>query len=251
LTGLSQQPLQENSCHGLERPRIKTLAMSNLINQPSYGWTFAGWEHLLPIETIQSLNKPLPIRKFNSKTRGNRNWVGLSDRDLKILDNRLDRIAGSVDDFAGGVYPFIYRPSNTRRLVARDFRTLSLAAVIPFSFPRRRSQAENLKNRCRHLAGEFATELEAVDYLKQALPQDLETKVAALGNVRLALKSLDPSERLLREFHNFYKRVLDGIGKRQKELSPREKLDLMRVMDPILFRDLEWLPDDPYEERFS
>jgi hypothetical protein len=232
-----------------------------LINQPEKvtGRTFTELGTLLaptPLsETIQSLSKAITqIRKFNSKTaRGNRNRVGLSDRELKILDNRLDRLAGSVDPVLREVllYPFIYQAvQHFERLVAReDFAELShLAAVLPFLFSRAAgSQAENLKNRCRHLAGEFATEQEAVDYLKQALPQDLETKVAALGQVRLALKSLDPSERLLREFHNFYKRVLDGIGKRQKELSPRETLDLMRVMDPILFKDLEWLPDDPYE----
>ncbi|MBU4356460.1 MAG: hypothetical protein KJ822_14125 [Proteobacteria bacterium] len=152
------------------------------------------------------------------------------------------------------LYPFIYQAiQHFERLVAReDFAELShLAAVISFLFSQAAgSQEEYLKNRCRHLAGEFATEKEAVDYLKQALPQDLETKVAALGQVRLALKSLDPSERLLREFHNFYKRVLDEIGKRQKELSPREKINLMRVMDPIIFMDLEWLPDEPYELRF-
>ena len=232
-----------------------------LINQPEKvtGRTFTELGTLLaptPLsETIQSLSKAInQIRKFNSKTaRGNRNRAGLSDRDLKILDNRLDQIAGSLDPVLREVllYPFIYQAvQHFERLVAReDFAELShLAAVIPFLFSQAAgSQAENLKNRCRHLAGEFATEKEAVDYLQQALPQDLETKLAALGQVRLALKSLDPSERLLREFHNLYKRVLDGIGKRQKELSPREKRDLMRVMDPILFRDLEWLPDEPYE----
>jgi hypothetical protein len=149
------------------------------------------------------------------------------------------------------LYPFIYQiVRHFERLVDReDFAELShLAAVIPFLFGQAAgSQAEYLKNRFQHLAGEFASEKEAVDYLKQALPQDLETKIAALGNVRLALKSLDLSERLLQEFHHFYERVLDGIGKRQKELSPREKMDLIRVMDPILFMDLEWLPDDPYE----
>jgi hypothetical protein len=232
-----------------------------LLQQPEKvtGRTFAELgTHLAPTplsETSQFLSKAIAqIRKFNSKTaRGNRNWAGLGDRDLKILDNRLDRLAGWLDPVLREVllYPFIHQAvQHFKRLVAReDFAELSrLAAVIPFLFSQAAgSQAEYLKNRCRHLAGEFATEKEAVDYLKQALPQDLETKVAALGNVRLALKSLDPSERLLREFHNFYQRVLDGIGKRQKELSPREKLDLMRVMDPILFNDLEWLPDDPYE----
>ncbi|MCG2772134.1 MAG: hypothetical protein L6277_08615, partial [Desulfobacterales bacterium] len=235
-----------------------------LINQPEKvtGRTFTELGTLLaptPLsESLQSLSKAITqIRKLNSKTaKGNRNWVGLTDRDLKILDNRLDRIAGSLDPVLREVllYPFIYQAiQHFERLVAReDFAELShLAAVISFLFSQAAgSQEEYLKNRCRHLAGEFATEKEAVDYLKQALPQDLETKVAALGQVRLALKSLDPSERLLREFHNFYKRVLDEIGKRQKELSPREKINLMRVMDPIIFMDLEWLPDEPYELRF-
>jgi hypothetical protein len=234
-----------------------------LINQPEKvtGRTFTELGALLaptPLsESLQSLSKAInQIRKFNSKTaRGNRNWVGLEDRDLKILDNRLDQIAGSLDPVLREVllYPFIYQAvQHFERLVIReDFDELShLASVVPFLFSQAAgSQAENLKNRCRHLAGEIATEQEAVDYLKQALPQDLETKVAALGKVRLALKSRDLSERLLREFHSFYKRVLDEIGHRQKELSPREKIDLMRVMDPILFRDLEWLPDEPYEVR--
>ena len=235
-----------------------------LVNQPEKvtGRTFTELGTLLaptPLsETIQSLSKAITqIRKFNSKTaKGNQNWVGLSDRDLKVLDNRLDRIAGSLDPVLREVllYPCIYQAvQHFERLVAReDFAELShLVAVIPFLFSQAAgSQAEYLKNRCRHLAGEFATEKEAVDYLKQALPQDLETKAAALGQVRLALKSLDPSERLLREFHNLYKRVLDEIGDRQTELSPREKIDLMRVMDPIIFRDLEWLPDKPHDVFF-
>jgi len=231
-----------------------------LINQPDKvtGRTFTELGTLLAptlSETIQFLSQAIAqIRKFNSKTaKGNRNWAGLADRDLKILDNRLDRIAGSLDPVLREVllYSFIQQAvQHFERLVDReDFAELShLAAVIPFLFSQAAgSQAEYLKNRCRHLAGEFASEKEAVDYLQQALPQDLETKIAALGQVRLALKSLDPSGRLLREFHNLYKRVLDGIGKRQKELSPREKLDLMRVMDPILLNELDWLPGDPYE----
>jgi hypothetical protein len=72
---------------------------------------------------------------------------------------------------------------------------------MPFLFSQAAGpQAEYLKNRCRSLAGVIATEKEAADYLKQALPQDLETKVAALGKVRQALRSLNPSERLLRNF---------------------------------------------------
>ena len=89
-----------------------------------------------------------------------------------------------------------------------------------------------------------------MEYLKQALPRDLETKVAALGKVRLNLTALDPSDRLLREFYLFYLRVLDEIGNRQKDLAPRDKIDLIRVMDPIIFADLEWLPDRPYDEFF-
>ena len=173
-------------------------------------------------ETIQSLSKAInQIRKFNSKTaKGNRNWVGLADRDLKILDNRLDRLAGSLDPVLREVllYPFIYQAvQHFERLVDReDFDELShLAAVIPFLFSQAAGpQAESLKNRCRQLAGGFATEKEAVDYLKQALPQDLETKVAALGKVRLALKSLDPSERLLREFSQF---LPTGPGRNRQE----------------------------------
>ena len=234
-----------------------------LINQPEKvaGRTFTELETLLnpnPLsESLQFLSKAITqVRKFKSKTAaGNRNWVGLEDRDLKILDNRLDRLAGSLDPVLREVllYPFIYQAvQHFERLVTReDFDELShLASVVPFLFSQAAgSQAEYLKNRCRHLSGEIATEKEALDYLKQALPQDLETRVAALGKVRLALKSLDLSERLLREFSSFYKPVLDEIGHRQKELSPREKIDLMRVMDPILFRDLEWLPDEPYEVR--
>ena len=269
LTGLSPaaQLLREKllswSWESAQDKKIGRI-LKILITQPEKvtGRTFTELGTLLPptplSETFQFLSKDITqIRKFNSKTaKGNQNWVGLSDRDLKLLDNRLDRIAGSLDPALREVllYPLIHQAVKLfERLVAReDFSELAhLAAVIPFLFSQAAgSQAEYLKNRCRHLAGEIATEKEAVDYLTQALPQDLETKVAALGKVRLALKSLDPSERLLREFHNFYQRVLDGIGHRQKELSPREKINLMQVMDPIIFMDLEWLPDEPYEVRF-
>ena len=269
LTGLSPaaQLLREKllswSWESAQDKKIGRI-LKILITQPEKvtGRTFTELGTLLaptPLsETFQSLSKDITqIRRFNSKTaKGNRNWVGLADRDLKILDNRLNRLAGSLDpalrEFL--LYPLIHQAVKLfERLMAReDFDALAhLAAVIPFLFSQAAgSQAEYLKNRCRHLSGEIATEQEAIDYLTQALPQDLETKVAALGKVRLALKSLDLSERLLREFLNFYQRVLDQIGHRQKALSSREKINLMRVMDPIIFMDLEWLPDDPYELRF-
>jgi hypothetical protein len=204
-------------------------------------------------ETIGSFSKAInQVRRFNSKiAKGRRNWVGLEDRDLKILDNQLNRLAGSLDPALREVllYPFICQiAQHFERLVAReDFDELAhLAAIVPFLFSQAAGpQAEYLKNRCRSLAGVIATEKEAMDYLKQALPLELETKVAALGKVRLALSSLNPSERLLQEFYFFYIRILEEIGKRQKELSPRDKIDLMRVMDPIIFSDLEWLPDHP------
>jgi hypothetical protein len=269
LTGLSPaaQLLREKllswSWESAQDKKIGRI-LKIMITQPEKvtGRTFTELGTLLaptPLsETIQSLSQTITqVRKFNSKTaKSNRNWGGLADLDLKNLDNRLDWIAGSLDPALREVllYPLIYQAVQLfERLVAReDFGELAhLAAVIPFLFSQAAgSQAEYLKNRCRHLSGEIATEQEAIDYLTQALPQDLETKVAALGKVRLALKSLDPSERLLREFNSFYQRVLDQIGRKQKELSPREKINLMRVMDPIIFMDLEWLPDDPYELRF-
>jgi hypothetical protein len=232
-----------------------------LLNQPEKvtGRVFAELGTLLhpsPLAaSLQALSKGIAqVRRFNSKSaRGNPNWVGLSDRELKILDNRLERIAGSLDPVLREVllYPFLYQAVRFfERLVAReDFTQLArLTAVVPFLFSQAAGpQAEYLKNRCRQLAGEIASEPEARDYLKQALTQDLETKVAALGKVRLALKSLDPSERLLQEFYLLYQRVLDGIDARQKELSPREKRDLMRLMDPLILGDLVWLPDEPHE----
>ncbi|MCL4502422.1 MAG: hypothetical protein M1438_11310 [Deltaproteobacteria bacterium] len=204
-------------------------------------------------ETIRPLSKAInQVRKFNSKTaKGNRNWVGLEDGALKVLDNRLARLAGSLDPALRDVllYPFIFQAvQHFERLVEReDFDELShLAAMVPFLFTRAAGpQAESLKNRCRQLAGGIATEKEAVEYLAHALTQEFETKVAVLGKVRLALKSSDPSERLLREFSLFYLRLLAEIGKRRKTLSPRDKIELMRVMDPIIFSDLEWLPDHP------
>jgi hypothetical protein len=269
LTGLSpaarlfREKLLSWSWESAQDKKIGRL-LKILIIQPEKvsGRTFTELGTLLapnPLsETIHSLSKAInQVRKFNSKTaKGNRNWVGLEDRDLKILDNRLERLAGSLDPSLRTVllYPFIYQAvQHFERLVAReDFAALShLAAVVPFLFSQAAgTQAEYLKNRCRMLAGEIATEKEAVDYLKQALPQDLETKVAVLGKVRLTLASLDPSERLLQEFYLFYVRVLEEIGTRQKDLSPRDKIDLMRVMDPIIFKDLEWLPDRPYDELF-
>jgi hypothetical protein len=264
LTGLSpaaqlfREKLLSWSGGAAQDKKIARL-LKTLVTQPEKvtGRTFTELGTLLapnPLsETIHSLSKAInQVRKFNSKTaKGNRNWVGLEDRDLKIMDNRLDRLAGSLDPALREIllYPFICQISqHFERLVDReDFDGLAhLAAIVPFLFSQAAGpQAEYLKNRCRSLAGVIATEKEAVDYLKQALPQELETKVEALGKVRLALNSLNPSERLLREFYLFYIRVLEEIGKRQKELSPRDKIDLMRVMDPIIFSDLVWLPDHP------
>ncbi|MDD3580340.1 MAG: hypothetical protein PHW74_04870 [Desulfobacca sp.] len=234
-----------------------------LVNQPEKvtGRTFTELNTLLknhPLsEALRSLSKDInQIRKFNSKAAVTRNWVGLTDRELKMLDNRLDRLASSLDAVLREVllYPFIYQAVQLfERLVDReDFDELAhLAAVIPFIFSQAAGpRAEDLKNRCRQLAGEIVTEAEVDDYLKQVLPQDLEAKIAALGKVRLALRALDPSRKLVRRFYNLYERVMDEIGARQTELSPREKFDLMQVMDPIIFRDLDWLMDDPEEVRF-
>lgn len=208
-------------------------------------------------ESIRSLSKTITqVRKFNSQAAVKRGGVGMSARELKILDSRLERLAGSFNPVLREVllYPFLFQAVQLfTRLAAREnFDELSyLAAVLPFIFSQAAgSRTEDLKNRCRLLSGTIATEQEAIDYLQKALPQDLETRVVALAKVRLALKSLDPSDRLLRMFYHLYERLLDDIGQRQSELSPRERLELMQVMDPIIFTDLEWFMEGSYDIRF-
>jgi hypothetical protein len=107
----------------------------------------------------------------------------LSDRELKILDNRLDNIAASLDPVLREVllYPFFYQAVQFfERLVAgEDFSRLAhLAAVIPFLFSQAAgSQAEFLKNRFQHLSGEIATISEAIACLKNALPRPEKLKI--------------------------------------------------------------------------
>jgi len=234
-----------------------------LVNQPEKvtGRTFTELNKLLktaPLsESLQSLSKDInQIRKFNAKAAVIRNWVGLTDQELKMLDNRLDRVARSLTPALREVllYPFIYQAVQLfERLVDREvFDELAhLAAVMPFIFSQAAGpQAEDIKNRCRQLAGEIGTEAEVDDYLKQALSQDLEAKIAVLGKVRLALRALNPSGKLIRRFYNLYERVMDEIGDRQGQLAPRERFDLMQVMDPLIYGDLDWLMDDPEALRF-
>jgi molecular chaperone DnaK (HSP70) len=121
LTGLSpaaqlfREKLLSWSGKAAQDKKIARL-LKTLVVQPEKvtGQTFAELGTLLapnPLsETIRSLSIAInQVRRFNSKiAKGRRNWVGLEDSDLKILDNQLNRLAGSLDPVLREVllYPF-------------------------------------------------------------------------------------------------------------------------------------------------
>ena len=200
-----------------------------------------------------SLGKTInQLRKLNRKGGVNPHLPGLGGAKLKNADMLLAQVAQTWDPVVRTalLHPFGYQlwQCFQRLWETEDFDTLLyIMTFLPFlSSQTFGPDAAKLQDYSRQQAEGFLSEAEHLTALEQSYAQGLDSQALALGQIRKMLKldTFEPSHRFLAQFRTAYLRLLKEIGRLQAELKPREKIDLMRVMDPILFEDRDWLEDE-------
>ncbi len=199
------------------------------------------------------------LRKLNRKGGVNPYLPGLSSNQLKKADTLLAQAAPTWDPAVRTalLHPFCYQlwQCCQRLWETEDFDTLLyFLTFLPFLSSRTFGpDAAKLQDYSRQQAEGIFSESEYLTALEQSYTQGLDSQALALGKIRKLLKSntFEPSSRFLAKLRTAYLRLLKEIGRLQAELKPRDKIDLMRVMDPILFEDRDWLEDeDTFGEDF-
>ena len=192
------------------------------------------------------------IRKLNRKGGISPHLIGFGANQLKHADTLLAQVAQTWEPAVRTalLHPFCYQlwQCCQRLWETEDFDTLLyLLTFLPFlSSQTFGPDAAKLRDYSRQQAEGFVSEAEYLTALEQSWTQGLDSQALALGKIRKLLKSntFEPSSRFLAKLRTAYLRLIKEIGRLQAELKPREKIDLMRVMDPILFEDRDWLDDD-------
>jgi hypothetical protein len=192
------------------------------------------------------------LRKLNRKGGLNPYLPGLRSNQLKKADALLAQVASTWDPAVHPalLHPFCYQlwQCFQRLWETEDFDTLLyLMTFLPFlSSQTFGLDAAKLQDYSRQQAEGSFSEAEHLTALEQSYAQGLDSQALALGQIRKMLKldTFEPPHRFLAQLRTAYLRLLKEIGRLQTELKPREKIDLMRVMDPILFEDRHWLEDE-------
>jgi hypothetical protein len=202
---------------------------------------------------LHSLGKTInQIRKLNHREGFNPHLVGMGQPELKRADNLVSRLAPTWNPTVrmALLHPFRHQLDKCLRgLWAQENfeKILALTSWLPFLCSQTLGpDAARLRDYSRQQAEGGFSESECLAVLEQSAGQGLESQALALGQIRRALKASTPSQRLLAKFRAGYFRLLNEIGKLQPTLKPREKVDLRRVMDPVLFEDRRWLEDEDY-----
>ena len=219
-------------------------------------------------------------RRFNQKAAVARGWDGVDLRRLELLDGRLLRVSQSLPAALREILlnPFVHNIAVMCRRLAPDAssnRAAQLVRSIPFLLPRLAGEKfQELERKLLVHRGEW---VEASGTRSQALQRkveglSIEDKVILLNGLRLRIQdrpSREPDFDLLDFFDEdddeddddfleeekaddvnlarvlllLHRSILQDISRRLSELSPRERKELVRVMEPILLRDLDFILD--------
>jgi hypothetical protein len=219
-------------------------------------------------------------RSFNQKAVVARGWDGVDSSRLEMLDSRLLRVSHSLPEALREIllHPFVRNIAvMCRRLApqAGSNRAAQLLHAIPFLLPRlagekfQEVESKLLINRGEWAEGS-AKDLNALGRKVEGL--SIEEKLTLLNGLRLRIQnrpSEDPdfgdldmfdddddddddeflegegsaAAGLARALLLLHRSILQDISRRLAELSARERKELVRVMEPILFRDLDYILD--------
>ena len=220
-------------------------------------------------------------RRLNQKTAVSRGWKGISLSGLGWLDNRLERISRTVPDGLLDIllFPYIYNLSVMCRRLAPEMsiqQASQLLDSIPFLLPRLageklgKLEQKNLTSRSRPVPGKDDSD----SLRRKTAGLSIEEKLTALRDTRLRVEDARAGEMglddlgfdedfdgdddsdfalpgkdevgkasLARELLAMHHAVLEDIAVRASGMPPREKKELIRVMERILFRDLNFILD--------
>jgi hypothetical protein len=220
-------------------------------------------------------------RRFNQKAAVARGWNGIDIGRLEMLDSRLLSVSQPLPQALREVllHPFVHNIAVMCRRLAPDAgsnRAAQLIGAIPFLLPRlAEEKLQDIERKFLIDRGEWINEggndpnalRRKVDGL------GIEEKLSLLNGMRIRVadrapkepdlfgdldffgdafeddddelledetsKATDPAQALL----VLYTSILEDISGRLPELTPRERKELVRVMEPILFRDLGYILD--------
>jgi hypothetical protein len=233
------------------------------------------------ITAARRLGDLIPVaRRFNHKAAVARGWAGIDFMSLERLDSGVARVSGGLPPALREVllFPFIHNLAlMCRRLALKASRrnATELVHSIPFLLPK--LAGEKMGDIERELLIREGDWVEA-DYGQEgALEQkmsamSLEEKVMLLGGLRAKAQDTPAEEpgfgdlvfeeegdddddddfsgngssqarNLARSLLTAHRSILGDISLRAPKLPSREKKDLVRVMEPVLLQDLDFIFD--------
>lgn len=198
------------------------------------------------------------LRRLNSKSERPAWTFYMDDRDWRTLNNRLETLCHPLEPSIRGVllYPFCYQVWQcvNKAWEQQDFSVLvSCYACLPYLCSLTFGDAlPGLLTFAQQHGEVRLTDRDLAKLLTDSRSKDLESKALALSKARKVIKASGcaTSERLLDSFCRTYFSFLTDILKLWPSLSPRDRSDLQRVMDPILFADWKELQDESYVDEF-
>ena len=199
-----------------------------------------------PIETLgEVIGK---ARKLNYKSTVKKGGLSIRMRGLKELDLKVEKVSRKLPHSLQNIlfYPFIYQINRLfDRLKDTDDMTIVARAVssIPFLFSLTAGEkTEDIRDRLLPFAIEGIGENTLFSMAENLESADFEEKVAILGKMKPHI--IGDFEDHFDIFRSLYLDVLSEIARRKEDLPPREKRELARVMEPVLFHDLDYLTED-------
>ncbi len=229
---------------------------------------------LLPVEELRTTASKtgayIPLaRDLNHKAAVAQGWDGLDLYRLKLkrLDSALQRLAGSLPPALLEVlcFPFVYNIGVASRRLAPQaslHRAERLVGAIPFLLPSLAGEKfEEVKRTLAVGSGERVED--NPEALRRTAPGlSLEEKVSLLGSLRNRIgdhkarmpdfldedededdfvESDEEAANQAQVLVILYRGLFDDISKRLPGMSQREKKELVRVMEPMLLRDLDFI----------
>jgi hypothetical protein len=217
-------------------------------------------------------------RHFNHKTVASGGWDAIHISDLNELDSSLLMYTGIMPTGLREVllHPFVHNVAlMCRRLAPEALMNQASQLVGSISFLLPRLAGEKLDEVERKLSINCMLSMDGNyedrqdDLARQAESLSIEEKLVLLSGLRLKIRSGQSGEpdldfpdifddedewddddfteeqnqrlpQLTGELLFLYRRILSDISGRLPGLSPREKKELVRVMEPILLQDLEF-----------
>ena len=227
---------------------------------------------------VSHMGESIPLaRRFNQKAAVARGWEGVNFSRLGMLDSRMLHVSQSLPQALRDIllHPFVHNIAVMCRRLAPETsenRAAQLVRSIPFFLPRVAGEKfEEIEKKLLINRGEWmeGTTNDPGTLKRKVEGLSIEEKVSLLSGLRLRARDRPSQEPgfekvdlfddedddefleeeettavdLARGLLILHRSILKDISRRLSELSPRERKELVRVMEPILFRDMDFILD--------